>query len=118
MQDFRKLGVWKKAHELALYTYRITNDFPRDEVFGLRNMMRKTSIDIPAIVAEGCGKQYPQEFTHSLNTAIGFSNRLEYYGIMARDLEFLPLTVFEEFSGRLAEVRMMASGLSKKVSVV
>jgi len=117
MQDFRKLGVWKKAHELALYTYRITNDFPRDEVFGLRNMMRKTSIDIPAVIAEGCGKQHPQELTHSLNVAIGFSNRLEYYGIMARDLEFFSAAAFDEFSGRLAEIRMMLSGLSKKVAV-
>lgn len=36
MQDFRNLNVWKRAHELALLTYRITADFPRDEVFGLR----------------------------------------------------------------------------------
>jgi four helix bundle protein len=69
MQEFRKLGVWKKAHELALFTYRITNDFPRDEVFGLRNMMRKTSSDIPAIVAEGAASNIRRSL-HILSTSL------------------------------------------------
>ncbi|HQU93424.1 MAG TPA: four helix bundle protein [Pyrinomonadaceae bacterium] len=53
MQDFRKLLVWQKAHDLALFTYRITADFPKEELFGLRNTLRKTGVDIPALVAEG-----------------------------------------------------------------
>jgi four helix bundle protein len=117
MQDFRKLLVWQKAHELALYTYRITNDFPRDEVFGLRNMMWKTSIDIPALIAEGCGRPTGAEFRHSLNSVIALSNRLEYYGIMSLDLKFLPAETAEEFNAKLSEVRMMVSGLGKKVLV-
>ena len=117
MQDFRKLLVWQKGHELALYTYRISNDFPRDEVFGLRNMMRKASIDIPALIAEGCGRPTGAEFRHSLNTVIALSNRLEYYGIMSLDLKFLADGTAEEFIAKLSEVRMMVSGLSKKISV-
>jgi S23 ribosomal protein. len=116
MQDFRKLLVWQKAHELALYTYRITNDFTRDEVFGLRNMMRKASIHIPALIVEGCGGPTGTEFRHSLNTAIALSNRLEYYGIMSLDLNFLSSAIAEEFNVKLAEVRIMVSGLGKKVS--
>ena len=56
MQNFKNLLVWQKAHELALLTYRVTADFPRDELFGPRNSLRKTSVDIPAHIAEGCGK--------------------------------------------------------------
>jgi four helix bundle protein len=115
MQDFKKLLAWQKAHELALYTYRVTNDFPRDEVFGLRNMMRKTSIDIPAAIAEGCGKSTAIEFRGSLNTAIAILNRLEYYGIMSVDLKFLSSEASDEFNAKLSEVRMMVSGLNKKV---
>ena len=85
MQDFRNLLVWQKAHRLALETYRITNDFPRDEVFGLRNMMRRTSIDIPAYIAEGAVKPNDTEFARSISAALGFANRLEYYALMAHD---------------------------------
>jgi four helix bundle protein len=116
MQDFRKLLVWQKAHELALFTYRITNGFPRDEIFGLRNMMRKVSIDIPGFIAEGCGKGSRGEFIRSLEGAIALSNRLEYYGIMSRDLTFLDDETFGEFERRLVEVRRMTSGFSGKLA--
>jgi len=57
MQDFKNLKVWQKAHELALFTYTITADFPKEEMFGLRNTLRKTSVDIPACIAEGCARR-------------------------------------------------------------
>jgi len=55
MQDFRNLKVWQRAHEFALLTYRITSNFPKDEVFGLRHLKRKFATDIPALIAEGGG---------------------------------------------------------------
>ncbi|MBV9241130.1 MAG: four helix bundle protein, partial [Acidobacteria bacterium] len=88
MQNFQNLLVWQKAHHLAMRTYEITNDFPRDEVFGLRNMMRKVSIDIPGAIAEGAAKPNDQEFAKYMSTALGFSNRPQYYALMARDLRF------------------------------
>jgi four helix bundle protein len=52
MQDFKNLKVWQKSHELALFTYQITAEFPKEELFGLRNTLRKTSVDIPGFIAE------------------------------------------------------------------
>ncbi|MGH9948812.1 MAG: four helix bundle protein [Pyrinomonadaceae bacterium] len=116
MQNFRNLLVWQKAHELALLTYKVTNDFPRDEIFGLRNMMRKTSIDVPAFIAEGCGKSNDADFSRSMNAAIATSNRLEYYAIMARDLEFFGVSTHEDYENRLIEVRRMMTGFNRKLS--
>src|SRR6185436_3304341 len=82
MQDFRKLLVWQKAHELALLTYRLTADFPRDELFGLRNSLRKTGVDIPAFIAEGCGKLTSIQAAQAIVGAIALANRLEYYSLM------------------------------------
>lgn len=116
MQDFRNLKVWQKAHELALETYRITNDFPREEIFGLRNMMGKTGIDRPAYIAEGCGKTNDAEFARSFSAAIALANRLEYYGLMARDLGFLDSAVFENFEREIVEVRKMMSGFGRRLA--
>ena len=98
-------------------TYRITNDFPRDEVFGLRNMMRKASIDIPGYIAEGSGKANDLEFARTLNAALGFANRLEYYALMARDLEFLATHTHLEFETELIEVKKMINGFSRRLAV-
>lgn len=116
MQDFRNLQIWQRAHELALMTYRITNDFPRDEVFGLRNMMRKISIDIPAYIAEGAAKPNDAEFARSVSAALGFANRLEYYALMAHDLKFLDADVHKSYERDLIEVKKMMGGFNRRLT--
>lgn len=115
MQDFRKLLVWQKAHELALLTYRLTADFPRDELFGLRNSLRKTSVDIPAFIAEGCGKLTSSETARAVVGAIALANRLEYYALMARDLKMLSDVNYDTEVEAIVEVRKMLSGFAKKM---
>lgn len=44
MQDFRKVKVWEKAHNLTLLVYQLTMNFPREELFGLRTQLRKTCV--------------------------------------------------------------------------
>jgi len=116
MQDFRKLLVWQKAHKLALRTYELTHDFPRDELFGLRNMMRKSSIDIPAYIAEGCGKSSDAEFRRSIDAAMAVSMRLEYYALMAHDLKFIDDRSHASYEKDVIEVRQMMGGLNRRLS--
>ena len=107
MQDFRNLLVWQKAHQLALLTYRLTADFPRDEMFGLRNSLRRVSVDIPAYIAEGSMKPRDSEFAKSLSAALGFANRLEYYALIARDLTFLGAEIHSSYEAAIIEVKKM-----------
>ena len=116
MQDFKNLKVWQKAHQLALATYTITADFPREELFGLRNTLRKTSVDIPACIAEGCGKADNAEFARLIGASIALGNRLEYYALMARDLKMLTDEVHDEYLSQIVEVRKMLSGLNQRVA--
>lgn len=89
MQDFRNLQVWQKAHELTLMVYDLTQNFPREELFGLRNSIRKTCVDIPAYIAEGAGKASDAEFSRCVGAALGLANRLEYFVLLAFDLKLL-----------------------------
>jgi four helix bundle protein len=116
MQDFRKLLVWQKAHELALFTYRITAEFPKEELFGLRNTLRKTGVDIPALVAEGCAKENNLEFSRSVTNAIALSNKMEYYALLAHDLTLIGDQGHEDFTNRIIEVRKMLSGFNQRLS--
>lgn len=115
MQDFKNLKVLRKAHELALFTYQITANFPKEELFGLRNTLRKTSVDIPAFIAEGCGKTNDHDFARLIGMAIGLNNRLEYYALVARDLHLIAGSVYEDYSDRIIEVRKMLSGFNQKL---
>jgi hypothetical protein len=56
VQDFRKLAVWEKAHQFTLSTYQATRVFPKEEIYGLTNQIRRSAASIPAHIAEGCGR--------------------------------------------------------------
>jgi four helix bundle protein len=116
MQDFKKLLVWQKAHELALYTYKVTSDFPREELFGLRNTLRKTTVDIPAAIAEGCAQSNNSEFARLIRSSIALGNRLEYFALMARDLELINEKTHNDFMDRIVEVRKMLSGFKQRLA--
>ena len=116
MQDFRKLLVWQKAHELALLTYRLTADFPRDEVFGLRNSLRRTSVDVPAFIAEGCGKSSDAEFSKCIGGALALVTRLEYYALIALDLGMFSEANYKLLVDLIVETRKMLSGFTRRLA--
>ena len=60
MQDFRKLQVWHRSHDLTLRLYELTSQFPREEVYGLTNQIRRACASIPTNIAEGCGREVPR----------------------------------------------------------
>ncbi len=116
MQDFRNLKVWQKAHELALLAYKVTADFPREEMFGLRHSIRKTAVDIPASIAEGAGKAKDAEFAASINYALSLAMRMEYFALVACDLELMDHDSYNIFSGKIVEVKKMLGGFRKTLA--
>jgi four helix bundle protein len=115
MQDFRNLHVWQRAHQLTLMIYRLTTEFPRDELFGLRTQLRKTAVEIAAFIAEGCGKPNDSEFSRSISIALANANRLEYYALVARDLNLLNDPDSENVATEVTEVKKMLHGLNHQL---
>jgi four helix bundle protein len=66
MQDCKKLLVWEKAHLLTLSVYQATMKFPREELYGLTNQIRRAAASIPANIAEGCGRDSNPELRRFL----------------------------------------------------
>ncbi len=115
MKDFHKLKVWERSHRLTLSIYLHTKDFPKDELYGLTNQMRRASSSIPTNIAEGCGHDSQAEFTRFLLMAMGSSSELEYQLILSHDLQYIDDKIFLELSSELNEVRRMLNSLIQKV---
>ena len=115
MQDFRKLKVWEKAHRLTLAAYRVTRGFPRDELYGLTSQIRRAAASIGANIAEGCCRKGDVEFSRFLQIAIGSASELEYHLLLARDLEFLKSTDYQQLSEDVVEVKRMLATLLQKL---
>jgi four helix bundle protein len=115
MKDFRSLQVWDKAHQLTLSSYRVTNKFPKSEVYAMTSQIRRCAVSIAANIAEGCGKRGNGEFQRFLNIAAGSASELEYHFLLARDLGYLNETDYPALNAAVVEVKRMLASLARKV---
>ena len=113
MQDFKKLKVWEKSHQLTLATYKATTTFPREEVYGLTSQLRRACASIPANIAEGCGKNSDAELARHARVSMGSGSELSYYLILAHDLGYMPHVRRDERQDALSEVRRMLASLER-----
>lgn len=89
LKDFTKLDVWQKAKLLANTVYTITKSFPKDELFGLTSQLRRASVSVPSIIAEGIGRGHSKETTHFLEIARGSLFEIETHLHISKDQEFI-----------------------------
>jgi four helix bundle protein len=113
VKDFRELKVW--AHQMTLQSYRITETFPRHELFGLASQIRRCCSSIPANIAEGCGRLGNSELHRFLQIACGSANELEYHFLLARDLGYISHADNLNAHKELLEVKRMLVALTRKV---
>ncbi len=113
MQDFRKLKVWQKSHELALEVYRATAKFPKEELYGLTSQIRRASMSIPMNIAEGSGRGSDADFAHFLQIALASACETEYQLLLSRDLGFIGGDEYSKLQDCLQEVKRMISSLLK-----
>ena len=85
---FTDLIVWQKAHAFVLTVYRLTDGFPKSEVYGLSSQFRRASVSIAANIAEGFKKRGPADKARFMNIAQGSAEECQYYLILARDLGY------------------------------
>ena len=104
MRDFREIKVWEKAHRLTLAVYKITKEFPREELYGLTSQLRRSSSSIPANIAEACGRASSAEFAHFLQIAMGSATELEYHSLLAHDLKLINDVVYAALTEDVSEV--------------
>jgi four helix bundle protein len=115
MQDFRKLSVWRKSHLLTLDTYKFTQNFPKNEMYGLTSQIRRASASIPANIAEGCCRGTDPEFKHFLLIALGSASELEYHFLLAKDLGYLTQEDHTKLDGEVNEAKRMLITLIGKI---
>ena len=70
VRNFRDLNVWQRAVELSVTVYKVTQEFPKSELYGLTSQMRRSAVSIPSNIAEGFGRSN-KDFGRFLTIAQG-----------------------------------------------
>jgi len=89
--------AWQYCHELALLTYKVTQPFPRAELYGITSQMRRAAASAAANIVEGCAKRGPAEFRRYLDIALGSLAELSYFALLSRDLGLMTGTDWAQF---------------------
>jgi four helix bundle protein len=116
MQNYKDLKVWQKAHAFTLKIYTITQSFPKQEMYGITNQIRRSSSSVPANIAEGCGKLTQNDFARFLQIALGSANETEYFLILSFDLKYINNEQeFNELLDNINEIKAMLISLVGRV---
>ena len=107
MRDFHKLGIWQRSHQLTLDVYKVSQAFPKDELFGLTSQIRRAASSIPTNIAEGCGRASNKVYAHFLQIAIGSASEVEYELLLAHDLEYINDEVFKTLTSETIAICKM-----------
>lgn len=89
MTTHKDLNVWKKSMNLVILTYRLTGQFPKEELFGLSSQMRRAAVSIPSNIAEGHGRNSDKELIRFLFISLGSASELETQILLSNKLDFL-----------------------------
>ena len=112
---FSDLTVWQKAHKLTLETYRLTENFPRSEQFGICSQIRRAAASVSANIAEGFGRGTANELLRCLQISRGALEETRYFLILSRDLGHITAEEFESTTGRCDSVGQLINALGRSL---
>ncbi|MGB8028349.1 MAG: four helix bundle protein [Terracidiphilus sp.] len=114
-QDVHDLTVWQRAIDLTVCIYRLTREFPKDELYGLVSQMRRASVSVASNIAEGRGRLNSAEFRQFLGVALGLVFELKTQLVVARRLELGSEHAINEAAALSEEVSKMLTSLIQKL---
>jgi four helix bundle protein len=113
-QSFRDLAVWQRAMQLTVAIYKLTQGFPREEIYGLTSQIRRSAVSIPSNIAEGQGRSTAGEFRQFLGIARGSTCEVQTQLEIARALSFGNPRLIDEAESLSNEVRKMLFGTTTR----
>ena len=87
INSYQDLDVWKVAVDLAEKCYRLTAQFPKDEVYGMSSQIGRSAVSIAANIAEGYGRDQTGQYIQFLRMAQGSARELETHLIIAERVD-------------------------------
>ena len=115
IKSYKDLLAYQKAYELALEVYKITKNFPKEEVYGLVSQARRATVSIPSNIAEGYRRGSRKEYIQFLNIAYGSAAELETQISLAYDLNMLNEESYRRVIGLSEEVSKLLFSLIRSL---
>ena len=114
--DHKELDAWKVSVDLSVEIYSITKSFPKEEMFGLVQQIRRSAVSVPSNIAEGCARSSSKETIHFLYISLGSLAELETQMIISHKLDYIKEV--DEIIAKLSKVKQIILGLVRYLKTV
>jgi len=109
--SFKDLRVWREAMKLTVEVYRATAQFPRHELYGLTQQLRRAAVSVPSNIAEGKGHRSDCEFGHFLLHARGSLLDVQTQLMIANELQYIGNEQVQDLLGSADAIGRSLNGL-------
>jgi four helix bundle protein len=100
---------------LAVEVYRVTSDFPKEELYGLVSQMRRAAVSVPSNIAEGAADRTSNQFINYLSNSIGSLAELDTQLELSKELQFLNSAEYLSLSELISKTKALVYGLRKSL---
>lgn len=115
IKSYKNLIVWQKSFSLSLLIYKLTKNFPKEELYALTSQIRRAVVSIPSNIAEGYSRQRRLEYIQFLQIAFASGAELETQILIAKELGYFGSKDFDKVNNLLIEVMKMLNSLITKI---
>jgi len=116
VRTHKDLKIWQRSVALVTRVYKLTENFPKSEMWGLTNQIRRAAVSVPSNIAEGSGRKFPRELVQFLHIALGSLAELETQFIIAQNLGFINENEYMSIVQEIQELLRMITAMSNKIS--
>jgi four helix bundle protein len=111
VRDHTKLRAFELADEVALSVYRVTAEFPKEELYGITSQIRRAAVSVPSNIVEGCARSTQTEYLRFLTIAFGSLRELRYQLNLSCRLGYLDGADFTPLEQKIIETEKVLNGL-------
>ena len=116
MPGYQDLKVWQISHQLTLDIYRITESFPKSEVFGIISQLRRAAYSVPSNIVEGKSRDTDKEFRRFLIIARASCDEVSYFLLLSKDLNFISEDLYKTHVETCQHIASMLNNLIKRLN--
>ena len=115
IKNFYDLEAWKNGHALTLEIYKITKDFPKEEIYGIVSQLRRASSSITANIAEGFARYHFKDKVRFYYQSRGSVAEVQNFLLLAKDLKYIDLEVCKKLGEKANGAGRLINGLIRSI---
>lgn len=115
IKNFYELDAWKKGHNLVIDVYKISKNFPKEEMYGITSQIRRAASSVTANISEGFERYHFNDKTRFYYQARGSIGEVQNFLLLVKDLGLVNEVLYNKLTGEINDVRKLINGLINSI---